>query len=92
MLVLPFISKDERDKIIKDQALVGLTLTEERNITEGNFLVFSDGSEAEPKTEIDLLQEDNASLWYKNMVQSAKVESNETEVAGLWYSLMMGGI
>ena len=43
-------------------------------------------------TPTELLQEDNASLWYENMVQSAKVESNGTEVASLWYSLMMGGI
>jgi len=43
-------------------------------------------------TPAELLREDNASLWYENMIQSAKVESNETEVAGLWYSLMMGGI
>jgi len=44
------------------------------------------------KTELEIIQEDNASLWYENMLQSAKVESNETEVASLWYSLMMGGI
>ena len=43
-------------------------------------------------TPAELLQEDNASLWYENMVQSTRVKSNETEVAGLWYSLMMGGI
>ena len=43
-------------------------------------------------TPIELIQEDNASLWCENMVQSAKVESNGTEVASLWYSLMMGGI
>jgi len=43
-------------------------------------------------TPTEILQEDNASLWYENMVQSAKVESNEAEVASLWYSLMMGGI
>ena len=92
MLALPFFSKDERDQIIQDQALVGLTLTEERNIAEGNFLVFSDGSDVEPKTEIELLQEDNASLWYGNMVQSTRVKSNETEIAGLWYELMTGGI
>jgi len=43
-------------------------------------------------TPTELLQEDNASLWYENMVQSTRVKSNETEVAGLWYELMMGGI
>ena len=43
-------------------------------------------------TPTEILQEDNASLWYENMVQSTRVKSNETEVAGLWYELMMGGI
>ena len=43
-------------------------------------------------TELELLQEDNASLWYESMIQSTRVEANETEVANLWYELMMGGI
>ena len=43
-------------------------------------------------TELELLQEDNASLWYESMIQSTRVEANETEVASLWYELMMGGI
>ena len=43
-------------------------------------------------TELEVLQEDNASLWYESMIQSTRVEANETEVASLWYELMMGGM
>ena len=43
-------------------------------------------------TKLELLQADNTSLWYESMIQSSRVEANETEVANLWYELMMGGM
>lgn len=44
-------------------------------------------------TELELLREDNANLWYENMSQSAKVEANEIEVSALWYEIMsLGGM
>ena len=76
----------------------------EANPTYFNFVLDVEGNliditpterPPEPPTEptpTDLLQEDNASLWYENMIQSARVEANEAEVSGLWYELMMGGI
>lgn len=45
-----------------------------------------------PPTEVEILQEDNASLWYENMTLATKVETNESEVASLWYELMQGGM
>ena len=47
--------------------------------------------EPEP-TPTEILQEENASLWYENMIQSARVEANEAEVSDLWYELMQGGM
>ena len=66
-------------------------------VVENGKLVDINPTERPPKpiskpTEIELLQEDNASLWYENMIQSARVEANEAEVSGLWYELMQGGM
>ena len=101
MLKKRYRTDTKRTEVLDIMGATGKILVEDARHIDENFLLFIDPEETEPyiiitdppgPTPTELLQEDNASLWYENMVQSAKVEANETEVAGLWYSLMMGGI
>ena len=97
----------DRAELLNGMIALGKILVEEANHIDENYMMFIDPSETEPyimepyvpeppgtpePTPIELLQEDNASLWYESMIQSTRVEANETEVANLWYELMMGGI
>ena len=89
---------EERNDLIV--SMVDMSLLEDALHTDGNYLYFVSPEEIEPyvlespdpePTELEPLQEDNADLWYESMIQSTRVEANETEVANLWYELMMGG-
>jgi len=101
MLKKGYRNDAERMELLDIIVATGKILVEDARHIDENFLLFIEPEETEPyiiitdppgPTPTEILQEENASLWYENMLQSAKVESNETEVAGLWYSLMMGGI
>ena len=91
----------DRNEIINEMKSNNKILVEDAICFNEKYLLFIDTKETEPyiiiedplgPTPIDLLQEDNASLWYENMVQSARVEANEAEVSDLWYELMQGGM
>lgn len=41
---------------------------------------------------IDILEYENAELWYNNMLLESKVDDTEFELSVLWYEIMMGGI
>ena len=96
MRKIEYFNEQEKQILVIETMANGEILTEETNLIEGNFLTFCALEEIPPiiipePTELELLQEDNAGLWYESMVQSTRVEANETEVANLWYELMMGG-
>lgn len=45
-----------------------------------------------PKSNLEILQEEVAELWYDNMLKDMKIGTLEQEVATLWYELMVGGM
>ena len=93
---------DDSYLVVDDNSVVGKKILENAPYFEfvldfnGNLIDITP-TERPPEpppvpTPTEILQEENASLWYENMLQSARVESNGTEVASLWYSLMQGGM
>ena len=79
----------ELGKIIIEDALhlnENYIMTIDKNETKPYILVL-------PKTELELLQEDNSRLWYESMSQSTEVETNKTGISSLWYEIMnLGGM
>ncbi|CAG9620884.1 hypothetical protein [Sutcliffiella rhizosphaerae] len=45
-----------------------------------------------PKTELEILTEENAELWYAHMLTTNKLSQVEREVVELWYTMMVGGV
>ena len=44
------------------------------------------------KEKYNLLEMDNADLWYENVIVNTKLSNTEQEVADLWYQLILGGM
>ena len=91
----------ERIELLDNMTVSGKILVKDARNLDENYLMFIDPEETEPyileqsdpePTEIELLQEENANLWFESMSQSAKIEANETEVASLWFEVMQGGM
>ena len=99
MIKINYTTNENRSEIIA--SMTGKILVGDSIHTDEKYLLFISTEETAPyvleptptePTPLELLQEDNAGLWYESMIQSTRVEANETEVASLWYELMMGGI
>ena len=41
---------------------------------------------------IPLLEDENANLWYENMMDKSRIESAEQEIAMVWYEIALGGM
>lgn len=48
--------------------------------------------EAKTKSPVITLQEENAQLWFDNILLQNKAETNEQEIADLWFALLSGGV
>lgn len=95
MIKLPFSTPEEQKVLIANYDSQGFILAEVENLLSGNFLTFitSDEKNTYGKTEIEILNKENADLWYESMSQSARIETMEVEAASLWYEFMkIGGI
>lgn len=40
---------------------------------------------------IEELENENADLWFDNMIKDAKFKEHEEELADLWFEIMLGG-
>lgn len=68
-MIIAYTSTEEREQIIQERTLAGFWLVEEKNITEGNFLVFKNADSPPPEpSEIEILKQEIASLWYEMMM------------------------
>lgn len=41
---------------------------------------------------LEVLESENADLWYENILLTAKVAQSEQEIADLWYQVIVGGV
>ncbi|MGE6603937.1 hypothetical protein ACQKEY_19805 [Lysinibacillus fusiformis] len=74
MLTIQYYSQEEREQLIVKHS--NKFLIEERNITEGNFLVFSDT----PNTNV-----------LPVVVTKDEFDELKTSIADLWETVLMGG-
>lgn len=41
---------------------------------------------------LEVLEGENADLWYGNIMLHSKVDTAEREIADLWYQILVGGM
>lgn len=41
---------------------------------------------------VEVLEAENADLWYENIMLTSKVKQAEQEIADLWYQMIVGGV
>jgi len=89
-----FKTDEERQLIIEQNK--ELYLIEVQNITEGNFLIFSDTPnmvvEQEIMTHRDLISKLEANFMYDSMMKDLSIEESTNQQADLLYQLMMKGV
>lgn len=71
-----------------------------KNPDDFNITILDNGYKVEPrasyeirevaKKENEFLEQENADLWFESMTNESRIESAETEVANLWYEVMVG--
>lgn len=103
--IFQFINVEERDHIVSLHS--DKTLIEEKNIVEGNFLVFSNNPENDSKTNVEVfvnipqlqfedqknkVYELEANFMYDSMMKDLAMEQSMNQQADMMYQLMIKGV
>lgn len=86
------ISEEEWRTYIEDSNKYKLDGDTIREKTEDELKAEGEAKPKPPPSRIEVLETENADLWYELMLEKNRNDTHDRDIAEIWYEMMIGGI
>lgn len=86
------ITEEEWRTYIEDTTKYKLDGDTIREKTEDELKAEEEAKPKPPPSRIEVLETENADLWYELMLEKNRNDTHDRDIAEIWYEMMIGGI